>query len=62
MSGWTTLEDYPATSIAQIAETTLNGRRLVVRRRRPLHLPARWPWRRAFAEALACIRALAPAT
>jgi Transposase DDE domain group 1 len=33
---WTTLEDYPATSIAQIAETTLNGRRLVVRRVRTL--------------------------
>jgi|tagenome__1003787_1003787.scaffolds.fasta_scaffold20795559_1 hypothetical protein len=33
---WTTLEDYPPTSIAQIAETTLNGRRLVVRRVRTL--------------------------
>jgi hypothetical protein len=33
---WQTLEDYPATSIAQIAETTLNGRRLAVRRVRTL--------------------------
>jgi hypothetical protein len=33
---WTTLEDYPPTSIAQIAETTLSGRRLVVRRVRTL--------------------------
>jgi hypothetical protein len=33
---WTTLEDYPPTSIAQIAESTLNGRRLVVRRVRTL--------------------------
>ncbi len=31
-TAWTTLDDYPPTSIAQIAETTLNGRRLVVRR------------------------------
>jgi hypothetical protein len=34
---WTTLEDYPPTSIAQIAETILNGRRLVVRRVRTLN-------------------------
>ena len=33
---WTTLTDYPPTSIAQIAETTLNGRRLIVRRVRTL--------------------------
>src|SRR3954453_23801751 len=33
---WSTLEDYPTTSIAQIAESTLNGRRLVVRRVRTL--------------------------
>jgi hypothetical protein len=33
---WTTLEDYPSTSIAQIAETELHGRRLVVRRVRTL--------------------------
>jgi hypothetical protein len=32
-----TLEDYPPTSIAQIAETTLGGRRLVVRRVRTLN-------------------------
>jgi hypothetical protein len=35
-SAWRTLEDYPDTSIAQIAETTLNARRLVVRRVRTL--------------------------
>jgi hypothetical protein len=33
---WSTLEDYPPASIAQIAETILNGRRLVVRRVRTL--------------------------
>jgi hypothetical protein len=33
---WQTLEDYPPTSIAQIAETTLGDRRLVVRRVRTL--------------------------
>jgi hypothetical protein len=33
---WTTLADYPPTSIAQIAEAELNGRRLVVRRVRTL--------------------------
>jgi hypothetical protein len=33
---WITLPDYPKTSIAQIAETTLAGRRLVVRRVRTL--------------------------
>ncbi len=33
---WTTLEDYPPTSIAQIAETTLGERRLIVRRVRTL--------------------------
>jgi Transposase DDE domain group 1 len=33
---WMTLEDYPQTSIAQVAETTLNDRRLVVRRVRTL--------------------------
>jgi Transposase DDE domain group 1 len=33
---WSTLEDYPTTSIAQIAESTLNGRRLVIRRVRTL--------------------------
>jgi Transposase DDE domain group 1 len=35
-AAWQTLEDYPDTSIAQIAETTLAGRRLVVRRVRTL--------------------------
>jgi hypothetical protein len=35
-AAWQTLEDYPKTSIAQIAETTLADRRLVVRRVRTL--------------------------
>ena len=35
-TAWTTLEDYPPTSIAQIAETTLGTRRLIVRRVRTL--------------------------
>lgn len=35
-TAWITLEDYPPTSIAQIAETTLSGRRLIVRRVRRL--------------------------
>jgi hypothetical protein len=35
-TGWTTLEEYPATSIAQIAETTLGDHRLIVRRVRTL--------------------------
>jgi hypothetical protein len=35
-AAWTTLLDYPPTSIAQIAETTLGGRRVVVRRVRSL--------------------------
>ena len=39
-SAWTTLEDYPPTSIAQIAETELGGRRLVVRRVRTLNAKA----------------------
>jgi hypothetical protein len=34
---WQTLADYPATSIAQIAETTLGDQRLVVRRVRTLN-------------------------
>jgi len=33
---WTPLADYPATGEAQIAETTLGGRRLIVRRVRTL--------------------------
>jgi hypothetical protein len=35
-AAWQMLADYPKTSIAQIAETTLGGRRLVVRRVRTL--------------------------
>jgi hypothetical protein len=35
-TAWQTLEEYPDTSIAQIAETTLGDRRLVVRRVRTL--------------------------
>lgn len=35
-SAWTTLSDYPDTGCAQIAETTLSGRRLIVRRVRTL--------------------------
>jgi hypothetical protein len=35
-NAWVTLEDYPPTSIAQIAETELGGRRLIVRRVRTL--------------------------
>ncbi|MGZ6589890.1 MAG: IS1380 family transposase, partial [Solirubrobacteraceae bacterium] len=35
-TAWQTLDDYPPTSIAQIAETMLNGRRLVIRRVRTL--------------------------
>ena len=35
-AAWQTLPDYPDTSIAQIAETTLAGRRLVIRRVRTL--------------------------
>ena len=35
-TAWQTLADYPDTSIAQIAETTLAGRRLIVRRVRTL--------------------------
>ena len=35
-TAWQALEDYPPTSIAQIAETTLGERRLIVRRVRTL--------------------------
>jgi len=35
-TAWQTLHDYPDTSIAQIAETTMGDRRLVVRRVRTL--------------------------
>ena len=34
---WQTLADYPPTSVAQIAEATLGGRRLIVRRVRTLN-------------------------
>ena len=36
-AAWQTLADYPPTSIAQIAETTLAGQRLIVRRVRTLN-------------------------
>jgi hypothetical protein len=36
-AAWQTLEDYPPTSIAQIAETTLGDQRLIVRRVRTLN-------------------------
>ena len=39
---------------------TLPGRLTRTARRWTLHLPARWPWQHAFAEALARIRALRP--
>jgi Transposase DDE domain group 1 len=43
---WRTLDDYPPTSIAQIAETVLGERRLVIRRVRTLNaqgeLPPSW--------------------
>ena len=35
-SAWTTIDDYPDSGEAQIAETTLDGRRLIVRRVRTL--------------------------
>lgn len=35
-AAWQTLSDYPPTGLAQIAETTVSGRRLVVRRVRTL--------------------------
>ena len=33
---WTSIDDYPSSGVAQIAETTLGGRRLIVRRVRTL--------------------------
>src|SRR5205823_3487157 len=36
-AAWQTLEDYPPTSIAQIAETVLGDQRLIVRRVRTLN-------------------------
>jgi hypothetical protein len=46
-ASWLTLDDYPATGVAQIAETTLGERRLVVRRTRLVgKQTALWPdWR-----------------
>jgi len=38
-TAWTPLEDYPETGEAQIAETTLSGRRLIVRRVRLIAAP-----------------------
>ncbi|WP_375337058.1 transposase [Conexibacter sp. W3-3-2] len=40
---------------------TLPGRLTRTARRWTLHLPARWPWRNAFTQALERIRALQPA-
>jgi hypothetical protein len=40
----------------------LPGRLTRSARRWTLHLPARWPWRHAFVEALTRLRALAAAT
>jgi hypothetical protein len=61
---WQTLEDYPPTSIAQIAETTLGEARLVVRRVRTLDhqgelLPSfeHFPFATNRADALALVEA-----
>ena len=61
---WQTLEDYPPTSIAQIAETTLGEERLVVRRVRTLDqqgelLPSfeHFPFATNRADALALVEA-----
>ena len=61
---WQTLEDYPPTSIAQIAETTLGEQRLVVRRVRTLDqqgelLPSfeHFPFATNRADALALVEA-----
>jgi hypothetical protein len=63
---WTSVLGLPAHTIR--AARTLRRRLLALpgrltrsARRWTLHLPARWPWQHAFAEALARIRALAPA-
>ncbi len=62
--GWETLDDYPPTSEAQIAETTLAGQRLVVRRVRTLDaqgelLPTweRYPFVTNRSDALATVEA-----
>jgi DDE family transposase len=46
-SDWQTLQDYPADGEAQLAETTLGGRRMIVRRTRLIGAQAEpWPdWR-----------------
>jgi len=63
-TAWQTLADYPDTSIAQIAETTLAGRRLIVRRVRTLDaqgelLPSweHYPFATNRTEALAVVEA-----
>src|SRR3954454_10716696 len=63
---WTTVLGLPAHTI-RAARTlrrrllTFPGRLTRTARRWTLYLPARWPWRDAFTEALARIRALRPA-
>jgi Transposase DDE domain group 1 len=63
---WTSVLGLPGDTI-RAARTlrrrllALPGRLTRTARRWTLHLPARWPWQHAFAEALARIRALAPA-
>jgi len=63
---WTSVLGLPGHTIR--AARTLRRRLLALpgrltrsARRWTLHLPARWPWQHAFAEALTRIRALAPA-
>ncbi|HVJ13367.1 MAG TPA: transposase, partial [Burkholderiales bacterium] len=63
---WTSVIGLPGQTVR--AARTLRRRLLALpgrltrsARRWTLHLPARWPWQHAFAEALARIRALAPA-
>lgn len=63
---WTSVLGLPGQAV-RAARTlrrrllALPGRLTRTARRWTLHLPARWPWQHAFAEALARIRALAPA-
>jgi hypothetical protein len=63
---WTSVLGLPGHTI-RAARTVrrrllaLPGRLTRTARRWTLHLPARWPWQHAFAEALTRIRALAPA-
>jgi len=64
---WTSVLGLPGHTI-RAARTlrrrllALPGRLTRTARRWMLHLPARWPWQHAFAEALTRIRALTPAT